>query len=642
MSSSREVLTMNAKYPISLIIPLFMAFFLCLGASDFPANPDFPDIQGTIVDQALEDEEFFQEENRNFSIDKVSERRYGEEDLARLPVEDVVISGVVPYPEHQITQETVQEIISDAFDLQQDIELDDNGFTRRDLQDIGRFLRDIADRGDQPDQEDLAELVRIIARQEEQRGWLTIEQLDNIALEVTNYYRSRGFILATAFIPEQEVADGVVHLGILEGRLGDVTVSNNEIFSAETIAAAFSRNLGDPVTEEGIEGTLRRINDLPGVSVRGSFSPGQNVGETSLNLGVMEEKSWTASVLMDNHGSEITGQNRIFATTQWLNMVGRGHRFLAGLLQSEGPDSTTYGLAEYEMPFTEDRRGQAKASVSTNQFAVAGLANLPEITGETDSYALTGSYQILRGRTENFAVQAGFTRKDVLFLVGDLISLSTEQTIDVASMSTDYLRLFDEQQLMMTGRLGLDQGHIVSGALQDQSSTFTKAIFNANILKRFSVKNWFTQNVSYYNFLFKLNGQYSEKFLSSVEQLSLGGPNAVRAFSVSDVSVDSGAYAGFELHFDLPWDPTQFNNSPLDPLRPYLFFDYGYGVVIGTSGNNRDAEIKAWGLGLRINWPEVASMNLIFAEPHSAHYDDDFIQAQGDRRIFVDFVYTIH
>lgn len=633
---------MKSNYSIGPIALLVTAIVFCSGASDFPPNSQFPAVQGSVIDKAVEDDEFFQEENRSFNIDKMSERKYGEEELARLPVEEVVIAGVVPYPDRQITQEKVQEIINNAFEVQQDIELDENGFTHRDLQDIGRRLRDIADRGDEPDQEDLAELVRMIALQEEQRGWLTIEQLDNIAVEVTNYYRSNGFILAIAFIPEQEVKDGVVHLGILEGRLGDVTVSNNEIFSAETISAAFSKELGDPVTEEGIEGTLRRINDLPGVSVRGSFSPGQHVGETSLNLGVMEEKSWTASVLMDNHGSEITGKNRVFATAQWLNMAGRGHRFLAGLLQSEGPDSTTYGLMEYELPVTGDRRGHVKASVSTNQFAVAGLANLPEITGETDNYSIAGSYQILRGRTRNFAVQTAITRKDVLFQVGELISLSTDQTIDVFSLSTDYLRLLDEQQLMLTGRFALDQGHIVSGALPSQSSSFTKPVFSANILKRFSLKNWFTENVSYYNFVTRINGQYSEKFLSSVEQLSLGGPNAVRAFSVSDVSVDSGIYAGFELYFDLPWDPTQFESSPLDPLKPYIFFDYGYGTVVGAAGNNRDAEIKAWGLGFRLNWPGYAALNLIFAHPQAATYEDDFLKAQGEARIYVDFVYTIH
>jgi hemolysin activation/secretion protein len=633
---------MNTNLIVNQSTILLFALFLCTGATDFSQIADFPDTNEDAIEEALEDEQYFDAEQVPFDINKVSERDYGSEDLRRLPVEDIVITGVAPYPERNITQEKIQEIISAAFEVQQDIELDDNGFTRRDLQDIGRFLRDIFDRGDDPDEEDLAALVRMIKVQEEQVGWITIEQLDNIALEVTNYYRENGFILATAFVPEQEVTDGVVKLGVLEGRLGDVTVSNNQIFSEDTIAAAFSNELGDPVTDEHIESALRRINDLPGVSVRGSFSPGQNVGETSLNLGVLQEKSWTASVLIDNHGSEITGEDRLFVTSQWLNLANRGHRLMVGALQSEGTDSTTYGLLEYELPVTKNRRGKVRFNVSTNQFSVAGLANLPEIIGETDNYGISGSYQFVRGRTRNFSAQTGFTRKDVLFEVGELVSLSTDQTIDVFSISADFLQLLDEQQLMATTRFGFDQGNIVSGRLPTQSSYFTKAVFSANILKRFSLTNWFTQKESHYNFVFKLNGQYSEKFLSSVEQLSLGGPNATRAFSVSDVSVDSGAYAGFELYFDLPWDPTQISNSPLEPLKPYVFFDYGYGTVISSSGSNRDARIKGYGLGFRLTWPDVATANLIFAKPQSAYFEDNFLAAEGKSRVFVDFIYMIH
>ena len=294
------------------------------------------------------------------------------------------------------------------------------------------------------------------------------------------------------------------------------------------------------------------------------------------------------------------------------------------------------------MSVTKNGRGKLKANISTNQFSVAGLANLPEIVGETDNMGISASYQFVRERTRNFSVQAGFTRKDVLFEVGQLVSLSTDQTIDVFSLSTDFLQLFDERQLMTTARFGFDQGNIASGKLPAESASFTKAVFSANILKRFSLTNWFTQKESFYNFVFKLNGQYSQKFLPSVEQLSLGGPNAARAFSVSDVSVDSGAYAGFELYFNLPWDPTQFTNSPIEPLKPYLFFDYGYGTVIGTGGSNRDAKIKDYGFGFRLSWPGVATANLIFAKPRSVHYEDDFLEAQGKSRLFLDVVYMIH
>lgn len=593
-------------------------------------------------DEMSQDEKLFDEEVPEvIDVPVVSERAYGAEEQQRLPVDGVVIEGVVPYPEHGITQEAIQELIDRRLREEKDIALGDHGFTQRDLDEIGHFLREMIDRGGY-DQEDLVNLVRLTQQQEFERGWITIEQLDAIALSVTEYYREHGFILATAFVPAQEVTDGVVSLAVLEGRLGDVTVSNNDIFTPETISAAFSHELGEPVTEERIEGALRRINDLPGIRVRGSFSPGQNVGETSLNLGVLEEQAWNSSVLLDNHGSPTTGETRVFATSEWLNIRNKGHRLLIGALQSEGPDSSTYGLAEYEFPVTEDRRGTVRASMSSNQFSVANLANLPPIVGETNNFGVAGTYQFVRSRTFNLSGQAAYAYKDVLFEVENLASLSSDQKIEVGSLALDYNQLWDERQLLFSGRLGIDQGHIRSGAARNQSTDFTKTLFSGNLLKRFSIDNWVTKNESFFNFVVRINGQYAEKSLSSVEQFSLGGPNAVRAFSVSDVSVDSGAYAGFELFFDSPLDLVGKLNLPLDPLRPFVFFDYAYGNLRTAAGdNNRDAVIKGYGLGFRLNWPGKGTANLIFAEPRSAHFDDDFSEATGHSRIFFDIQYQI-
>lgn len=619
---------------------LLYALCFCLGAAEFPEPFKMEEYE-----QAIDREDYFDKFDVPETVDipEVSERAYGADELQKLPVEGVVIEGIVPFPEQGITKDKIQELIDREFRQEQAIELDENGFTERDLNEIGGFLREIADRGDQPDQEDLADLITLLQEQEVKRGWITIEQLDEIASSVTEYYRERGFILATAFVPEQEVTDGIIRLNVLEGRLGNVTVSDNQIYKPDVITRSFHGEMGAPVTEERVESALRRINDLPGVRVRGSFSPGENVGETRLNLGVLEEKGWSSNLLLDNHGSEITGETRLFATTQWLNIADKGHRFMLGLLRSEGPDNTTYGLAEYELPVTKDGRGRVRASVSSNEFAVAELGTLEDIVGETDNYSVSGSYQFIRSRTLNLGAQAGVTRKDALFSVAGLEALSTDQIIDTFSTSVDYTQLWDEDQLLVTGRLGLEEGHVKTGKARDQSSNYTKVLVNASLLKRFSIENWLTGHQNSFNFVVKANGQYAEKFLSSVEQFSLGGPNAVRAFGVSDVSVDSGAYVGFELFFDLPVDVFAALNIPIEPLKPFVFFDYAYGVArVPTGEDNFDAILKGYGLGLRVNWRDKVTSNIVFATPRSAKFDEDFSDAEGESRIYIDLNYKIH
>lgn len=613
-----------------------VALLLCTGAAEFPP------FHMKEFDENVNRKDQFKEPISDVVVPKVSKRTYGAEGQKRLPVLRLVIDGVVPYPARDITKKKIQAVINKRFTQQKAIDLDANGFTKNDLKGIGRFLREMLDRGGW-DKDDLNNLVKLIHKQEFERGWITVEQLDNIAQSVTDYYREHGFILATAFVPKQQASNGIIHLKVMEGRLGNVTVSNNKIFSDKTIAAALTHDIGQPVTEKRIENAIRRVNDLPGVRVRGSFSPGQSVGATTLNLGVLQEQAWTSSILLDNHGSPATGAMRLYATAEWMNLLNRAQTLMIGVLKSEGSGST-YGQIEYGLPVTADQRGRIKGTLSTNQFSVVTrIANQDRpIVGETDNFGVSGTYQFVRSRTFNLGVDADYTRKNVLFNVSGLSTLSSFQRIQEGGVGINYSQLWDDRQLLFQGRLGIEQGHLMSGAQREQSTNFTRLLFSGNLLKRFSIHNWITHNETAFNFVVKLNGQYSDNFLPSVDQFSLGGPNAVRAFTVSDVSVDSGAYMGFELFFDSPYDFTKRFNLPIDPLRPFLFFDYGYGVARNAAGTiNQDAVLQAYGIGLRINWPGRGVANLIFAKPKSAHYDDNFSTARGRSRVFFDVTYQI-
>ena len=75
----------------------------------------------------------------------------------------------------------------------------------------------------------------------------------------------------------------------------------------------------------------------------------------------------------------------------------------------------------------------------------------------------------------------------------------------------------------------------------------------------------------------------------------------------------------------MPVDPVKLFKLPLDPLRPYIFYDYAYGVARGLRGNrDRDAVIKGYGLGMRVSWAGKGVANLILAKPQSTKYQDNF------------------
>src|SRR5690349_12945047 len=55
---------------------------------------------------------------------------------------------------------------------------------------------------------------------------LNFEGLNDAATDVRAYYRSRGYFLAQAYLPQQAIKNGVVQIGVIEGRIGQVEVDS--------------------------------------------------------------------------------------------------------------------------------------------------------------------------------------------------------------------------------------------------------------------------------------------------------------------------------------------------------------------------------------------------------------------------------
>jgi len=51
---------------------------------------------------------------------------------------------------------------------------------------------------------------------------LDFEGLSEAVREVTSFYRTRGYFLAQAYLPRQELTSGTLEIHVLEGRIGKI------------------------------------------------------------------------------------------------------------------------------------------------------------------------------------------------------------------------------------------------------------------------------------------------------------------------------------------------------------------------------------------------------------------------------------
>lgn len=108
-------------------------------------------------------------------------------------------------------------------------------------------------------------------------GELSIVTINALADRITAHYVDHGYLLARAFIPHQEVEDGVVIFKVLEGKFDSFSVQGNKKYRTQE----FLKRL-EPASESGdlkrqtLERALLELNDVQGVKVKSFLKPGQN------------------------------------------------------------------------------------------------------------------------------------------------------------------------------------------------------------------------------------------------------------------------------------------------------------------------------------------------------------------------------
>lgn len=160
---------------------------------------------------------------------------------------------------------------------------------------------------------------------------LTLTQIREAAAAVQVHYRARGWFLAQAYIPPQTPRNGIVEIAVLEGRIGQVTInvaSDAPVSQAYANAVASRRiQSGQVITENGIEGPLLLLRDVPRVEAKSVIDPGAEVGTANIVVNVTKEPGSpvvSGRVEVDNYGNRVSGTTRVGAEVNVNNPYGFG------------------------------------------------------------------------------------------------------------------------------------------------------------------------------------------------------------------------------------------------------------------------------------------------------------------------------
>lgn len=434
---------------------------------------------------------------------------------------------------------------------------------------------------------------------------LTHAQLQQLAQRVTQSLRDRGYVVARAYLPRQDVTSGVLTIEVLDGRLQ--SGSERIVLQADTridpsrlkAIAETALPRGEALRQADLERAVLLMNDVPGVSARAVIERGGEPGTSRLAVSATQAPLQQVTVIGDNFGSRSTGVPRVTSQLRLLDPTGRGDALMFSVTLSE---STQALAASYSTPLQPNGL-QASVSATHLIYEVGGALAPLELEGSATTAAVGVSYPIVRTRDRNLYAQALLEYKA---LKDDALRTNIRErrlnnlTVAVSGNATDAMLGGG----VTTASLNVTAGDVSlngnpANKLADVNSAgtqggFTKLAFNLNRFQNLGIsEDWIA--------FLGLSGQWSGDNLDSAEKFILGGPNGVRAYPVGEAVGDRGLLATLELRRKvvMPW---------VDQAQLLLFVDAGRvelnaqpwpGAVPTATGRN-GYTLKGWGVGLNV------------------------------------------
>lgn len=437
--------------------------------------------------------------------------------------------------------------------------------------------------------------------------------LQGLAGRVTDELRARGWMLARAYLPQQDLAAGELEIVLLAGRIDApagagpvqfVTGARGLRLQPEVLQGMAARRLQGhaALNEPALERFMLLLNDVPGVAARARLEPGSQPDSTRIQVDIDEGPQLGGVVWMDNHGSRDTGQAQLNAQVTLNDALGRGEQFSAQLTRTAG---TRLGRLNASAPLGPDGL-RANMGVTHMSYRMrSGVGAAAGLEGESQIFSAGLSHPWVRSRQRNVYAALGYSSKQLRddARAGNLRHKRSDTL--AATLSGD---VFDNLGGggLSTWNAALTAGELDLGRNSADAEADAQGYRSAGSFQKLNVGLTRTQrlapNLSLYA---SLNAQLTRKNLDSSEKFILGGPYAVRAYTGSEAQGDSGWVGTLELRHDWP------GGTALGRLQLQAYVDTGRirlhqdprGLPISTLSARNSYGLSGAGVGLHLSQP---------------------------------------
>jgi sodium/potassium-transporting ATPase subunit alpha len=423
---------------------------------------------------------------------------------------------------------------------------------------------------------------------------LTLSELQIMTVKISDHYHRNGYFATRAYLPQQDIKNGIVMITVMEGRYGKIILNNKTDISDHLPNSILSGlNSGDVIATAPLERSLLLLSDLPGVEVASTLVPGDSVGESDLIVDITSGKRISGSIDADNAGNRYTGMYRVGATVNFNEPFDLGDVITLRVLTSGY--GLYYARASYQLQVGQARVG---AAYSILGYRLGEEFESLHANGTARIASIFGSYPLIRTRSNNLYAGLAFEyrtyqdRTDVVMSVTDkrsqvlLASLSGDHRDSFAGGGTGSYSL-----IVTAGNLDIQTSAARSfdAATAKTNGAYSKLGFSAARLQNV------TNTVSLYA---AVNGQFAAKNLDVSEKMELGGMYAVRAYPEGEAYADEGFVVTLEARLLLP----ALSRRQVGQIHLVGLFDMGTVTINKNPWTNEPNSRTLSGIGVGLTW----------------------------------------
>lgn len=428
---------------------------------------------------------------------------------------------------------------------------------------------------------------------------VTLETINQLVRDVVLYYRKKHRPIVDVFVPDQDITCGVMQVVVLEGKLGEVSVSKTRWFNPILFSDQISLRSGDVIDTEQLQTDLNWLNRNPFRQVEAAFSKGKEVGVTDIELHVQERFPLRFYGGYENTGTRLSGSDRWLAGFNWGNALWLDHQFSYQFTTSSDFEKMQAHSGNYVIPLpwrhTITIFG-SYAELKPNLPAPFDLMGRNWQIGERYEIPLPKIREYQHSLTAGFDFKQSNNNLDF----GGANVFNT--TVDIYQWSLDYsANIKDPWGSTAAGVTGFYSPGGLDQHNKDENFTKARAFAKAEYsYAKFRIER-VTQLPFDFTWMVKGTYQIADTNLLGSEQLGIGGFNTVRGYEEREVNGDLGYLVTNELRTP----PISLNlfaglTQAPDQLQFLAFWDYGT-VKNNTllSGEPAHKQLSSIGSGIR-------------------------------------------